>query len=252
MNADYIISSLRQQMVAASCLLEDEMDKADYICEVRVGALGTDSHDVVYGIPASAALSSAASLLPNSPPIPAIPEISVAKRMDELAAAKIAVFAYNRKTRMPVWQSGVTQARSTSKNTWLFGAGPFQSGTIFDRTRFAGEELDIPLLGENEKEGPADPLTMYNREVIFIHSQEANANSEVQQAGYAKPESGSKVLIPVSPPPEKPGAPVVDAKPITQVVPAPTKPAKPVEAPKPNEKKSDKPQADGQPASAKK
>ena len=131
-NADYIISSLRQQMLAANCYLEEDREKAEYIAEVRVGALGTDAHDVTYGIPASNGLSSAASLVPNAPPIPMIPEISLAKRADEVAAAKIAVFAYHRETRQAVWQSGLAEARSSSKDMWLFGAGPFQSGTIHD------------------------------------------------------------------------------------------------------------------------
>ncbi len=79
-NADYIISSLRQQMLAAHCYLEENAQDADYIAEVRVGALGTDAHDVTYGIPASNALSSAASLVPNAPAIPLVPEISLARR----------------------------------------------------------------------------------------------------------------------------------------------------------------------------
>ena len=36
-NPDYIISSLRQQMVQAGCLLQDSRDEADYIAEARVG-----------------------------------------------------------------------------------------------------------------------------------------------------------------------------------------------------------------------
>ena len=50
-NADYIISSLRQQLIAARCQLMESRDKADVIVEPRVGALGNDGHEVVYGIP---------------------------------------------------------------------------------------------------------------------------------------------------------------------------------------------------------
>ena len=78
-NADYIISSIRQQMLAANCHLEEDRNKADYIAELRVGALGSDAHYVTYGIPPSNSLSTAASLVPNAPPIPLIPEISLAK-----------------------------------------------------------------------------------------------------------------------------------------------------------------------------
>jgi hypothetical protein len=170
-NADYVISSLRQQMMAADCRLEEKLEDAEFVAEARMGALGTDGHEVTYGIPSNRGLSSAASLLPNAPPIPAIPEISLAKKDDEVGAAKIAVFAYHRTTGKPIWQSGLSQARSSSKNLWLFGAGPFQRGTIYDRTGFAGDDVDLPLLGKERRPGP-DPLTLYSREVHFVGPRE--------------------------------------------------------------------------------
>lgn len=191
-NSDYIISSLRQQMLAAHCFLTDSMDQAEYVAEVRVGALGTDSHDVTYGIPASSGLSNAASLVPNAPAIPMIPEISLAKKADEEAAAKIAVFAYHRDTREAVWQSGLCQARSSAKDTWLFGAGPFQSGTIHDKTRFAGEALEIPLLPNGEQGDSVDPLALYGRRFSFVQPPPKKApptppENQVQQAAHQEP-----------------------------------------------------------------
>ncbi|MEZ6118466.1 MAG: DUF6655 family protein [Pirellulaceae bacterium] len=62
-NADYIISSLRQQMVLAGCLLQDDRDRADFVAEARVGTLGTDSNEVNFGVPASNSLSTAASIV---------------------------------------------------------------------------------------------------------------------------------------------------------------------------------------------
>ncbi len=189
-NADYIISSLRQQMLAARCYLEETPESADYIAEVRVGALGTDAHDVVYGIPASNGLNSAASLVPNAPAIPTIPEISLAKKNDEVGAAKIAIFAYHRETREAVWQSGLSEARSTAKDTWFFGAGPFQSGTIHDKSHFAGPALDLPILPEDEdEEGPRDPLARYGRNFTFVQPPKKKvvavpASSEVKQVTH--------------------------------------------------------------------
>jgi len=168
-NADYIVSSLRQQMVGARCLLQDEKSQADYIVEARVGALGNDSHKLSFGIPASSALSTAASLFPSSPPIPTIPEISLARRNDQLGAAKIAVFAYHQQTREPVWQSGIAQARSTAKDTWILGAGPFQRGTIHNGTQFAGSEVKIPTLGkEEEVKEEANPMVEYENQHTFV------------------------------------------------------------------------------------
>ncbi len=221
-NADYIVSSLRQQMLAARCYLEESKDQAEYIAEIRVGALGTDAHDVVYGIPASNGLSNAASLLPNAPPIPAIPEISLAKKNDEVGAAKIAVFAYHRESKEAVWQSGLAQARSTAKDTWLFGAGPFQRGTIHDKTHFAGEALDIPLMPEEEGEDGLDPMARYRRRFTFVQPPKKKEVSAAEGGGVQQA-SHAEAAPPATPPPAPPADNV--AAPQTQDAPAtPTAP----------------------------
>jgi hypothetical protein len=215
-NADYIISSLRQQMTAAYCLLEDKKEDADIVVEARVGALGADSHDVTYGIPASNSLSSAASLVPNAPTIPTIPEISLARKSDEIGAAKIVVFAYHRDSRQPAWQSGISQSKSTAKDTWFFGAGPFQSGTIRGGTKLAGERIPIPLIGQEKHDKPITPLETYGRQVTFVP--DLNELNRVRQADYEQtppapvvtPEAPAKPLAPPAAPPPK--APVTPAK----------------------------------------
>ncbi len=156
-NAPYIISSVRQQLSAAGCKLQDTRDTADYVVEARVGALGTDLHEVTYGLPASNALSAAASVISNVPAVPTIPEVSLANRNDQTATAKIAVFAYHRETRLPVWQSGIQTARSSAKDTWVLGAGPIQRGSIYDGVRFAGNRLRIPFFGSNKDNSPGLP-----------------------------------------------------------------------------------------------
>lgn len=140
-DSNYVVSSIRQQMFAYGVHLVDNKDDAEIIAEPRVGALGLDGHDVSYGVPASSALSSASSAVSGTPMIPAIPELSVARKEDRLGAAKIAVFAYDRKSRQPVWQSGVAQSNSDSKSTWVLGIGPFQRGSIRSGTQFAGTRV---------------------------------------------------------------------------------------------------------------
>ena len=138
LSTEYIISSLRQQMLQAGCLLQDSRDNAEYIVEARVGALATDGHDINIGVPASSSLNSAASLVSNAPPLPTLPEVSFVKRKEDSAAAKIAVFAYHRESKRPSWQSGLSIAKSSARNRWILGAGPFQSGEIYSGTYFAG------------------------------------------------------------------------------------------------------------------
>lgn len=167
-NAEYILSSIRQQMLAADCHLEDKPDTADYIVEIRIGTLGTDAHDVTYGLPPNNTLNTAVNVVPNAPSLPALPELSFAKRTDQLGAAKIAVFAYDRETRMPVWQSGTSLAMSNAKNVWILGVGPFQRGTIYNKTRFAGEKIGLPLLADSAaEEHQNEKISDYNRPKVF-------------------------------------------------------------------------------------
>ncbi len=138
-DANYMLSALRQQMVADGVLLVEKMTDAEIVAEPRIGALGIDAHDLIYGIPASNSISTMGSAVTGNSLIPPIPEIALARREDKLGAAKIAVFAYDRQTREPFWQSGIAQSNSNSKATWIFGVGPFQQGTIHEGTQFAGE-----------------------------------------------------------------------------------------------------------------
>lgn len=137
-NSDYIISSLRQQLTAARCLLQENRDDADIIVEARVGALGTDGHEVTYGLPQTGAMTSAAAILTSTPVAAPLPELSVGRSDAQQGVAKIVAFAYDRETRQPLWQSGIAKAESSSKNTWLLGAGPFQRGSIYEGVQFAG------------------------------------------------------------------------------------------------------------------
>lgn len=140
-NTNYVISSLRQQLTAAGCLIFDSRNEVDIIVEPRIGAMGTDGHKVTYGIPKTGGLSAAASAFSGSP-IGAIPEISVAQSDAQSGIAKVVVFAYDRQTRQPVWQSGIAKAESNSTSTWVLGAGPFQKGSVYETTRFAGRDLN--------------------------------------------------------------------------------------------------------------
>lgn len=168
-NAEYVVSSMRQQMIAAGCLLQEKKDQADFIVEARIGALGSDRNEVVYGIPKSnpsGAISAAASAVGSVPPIPALPELALARKADQLAAAKIGAFAYHRESGRRVWQSGLSVATSTAKDTWLLGAGPFQSGTIYDGPRFAGSRIELTI-GDHSAPDALQPIASYRDEVLF-------------------------------------------------------------------------------------
>jgi hypothetical protein len=123
----YLLSSLRQHLLASGCVLKPTREEATYVVEARAGAIGTDSYDVLFGVPALQMPQVA--VVPALPA--AIPEIPLAKRREQRGVAKVAVFAYRRDTGEPVWQSGTAKDESNAKNLWVFGAGPFRRGTIY-------------------------------------------------------------------------------------------------------------------------
>jgi hypothetical protein len=168
-NSNYVISGLRQQILAAGCKLEDSKETASIVIEGRVGALGSDRHDMVYGIPQNNALASASSVVPGATALPAIPELSVARKAASYGAAKVALFAYDRESRERVWQSGLSMSRSTSKDTWILGAGPFQYGTIHrDRVRFAGNGINLRFWRKREVPQRSDAeFLAYERSTLF-------------------------------------------------------------------------------------
>jgi regulator of extracellular matrix RemA (YlzA/DUF370 family) len=168
-DSDYVISSLRQQMVGSGVQLVETREESDLVAEARIGALGLDGHNVVYGIPASSALATASSALTNAPALPILPEISFARREAKSGAAKIAVFAYDRTTREPYWQSGIAKSSSNARDTWVLGVGPWQRGTIYDRTRFAGSAVaggDLLDAGDKDIRASA-AFQAYRRSRLF-------------------------------------------------------------------------------------
>ncbi len=203
--SDYVVSALRQQLTAAGCMLVDTKDNAEIICEARCGALGTDGHNVTYGLPATNVLSSASLFVPNSPPIPMIPELSVAKREVKSAAAKIAVFAYDRETREPLWQSGVAQAGSNARDTWILGVGPIQYGSIYRGTRFAGKRIGLSQLRADDAVADDTRNGIDHRTQHVFASQLFSGNdqpeSELADSKAADPSSAERKLMDLAQPP---------------------------------------------------
>ena len=100
--------------------------------------LGTNSSSVLIGVPSTPL----PGVVPGMPAT-TIPEIDFAKTTRQAGIAKIALFAYNQSTGKPIWQSGTFPVVSDAKNTWFFGAGPFQRGSIYGRG------------ARNQRSGPA-------------------------------------------------------------------------------------------------
>ena len=158
----YLISSLRQHLLASGCILKDKREQATYIIEPRAGAIGTDNDELLFGIPATNLPQMA--LVPGLPA--AVPELPIIKRRHQRGVAKIAVFAYRRETGEPVWQSGIATNESSANDVWFFGAGPYKRGTIHEGTSYANREHYLPGIGPAEK-SQAIEVVGIGQEAVF-------------------------------------------------------------------------------------
>ncbi|MFO0899657.1 MAG: DUF6655 family protein [Pirellulales bacterium] len=205
---DYLISTLRQHMLASQLTLCTKKEDAAYVVEARSGAVGTSRHDLLYGVPATN--------LPSISPMPGapsqIPEIPFAKRTDQMGVAKLAVFAYDNQTGERVWQSGMTRVVSNAKDLWVLGAGPFQRGTIysgdddvmkvplaFGRPRFR-KKNDAPVrVVRNENFRSGGQLAKKDKE----KAEEPVLTAQAPPAA-ATPTSATPPAAPPAPPPATP------------------------------------------------
>jgi hypothetical protein len=187
----YIISSIRQHLLASGCTLKANREEATYVVEARAGAVGTNRHDVMVGIPA---LNVPAPLALAGVP-PTIPEVPFAKTTDQKGVAKIGLFCYNQKTGRPVWQSGVFPVVTNAKDTWILGTGPFSRGSIYDGTRFAGSRILLPF--GRRRPGPPmpQPPIPVTAEAVFEEPHpivEDNSNTPQQPVQARTPDQNDR------------------------------------------------------------
>lgn len=143
-DSKYLTSTLRHQLLASGCRLAADRDAAEIVVEARAGALGTDRTDLLIGIPATNV-----EVMGNGT---ALPEIAAAKRTEQRAVAKVNLFAYDRASGRPVWQSGMQHVASNTRDRWLMGAGPFQDGDIHEQLELAGDGIPSPWRKRKEHE----------------------------------------------------------------------------------------------------
>lgn len=230
----YIISTMRQHMLASGCIVKDKLEDADLVVELRTGAVGTNRNDLLFGTPSTQ--------LPTLPGTPGggtmIPEIALFKRTSQQGVCKLAVFAYDRNSGQPVWQSGNRHVDSRSRDMWVMGAGPFQSGSIHKGTKLSGEKFSVPLQGdksEAEKSKPTKHAEKKSEDKVWVaeeirfqtepnrlasHLQESARPMDAQQASFkqsvtpslapappaAAPVPSAPQTVPPTPPPVPPAA----------------------------------------------
>ncbi|RUL88522.1 DUF6655 family protein [Tautonia sociabilis] len=143
----WVISSLRQAMLAQGVLLREKKEDAQWIVEARTGAYGTDDYELLVGLPQM-------NVPVTIPGVPAgaIPEVPLIKKSDQHAVTKLALFAYDRASGQLVWNSGTVLGTANDKNVHIGGLGPIQSGSIRGGTEFVG--VKIPMTEGQAKQAP--------------------------------------------------------------------------------------------------
>jgi hypothetical protein len=126
----YLLGSVRHRMLNADATLVDAKDKADVVIEVRSGGVGTDSSDMFVGMPGLA--------VPGPLPI-ALPEVRLVSRTSQTGVAKIGLAAYEAKTGRPLGVGGMAEAQSNDLNWYVFGVGPWESGTLKQEIKEANQ-----------------------------------------------------------------------------------------------------------------
>lgn len=205
----YVVSTLRQAMFASGVIVRTDRASAKYIVEARAGVLGTNSSSVMIGIPALS-VPGANVLMPGAPSM--IPEIPFAKTSRQAGIAKIALFAYNQQTGKPIWQSGALPTTSDAKNTWFFGAGPFQKGSIYGNnsgTKFVGAEKGLVPAPNEKTIASARASIPVTAEAVFDEPPEELASLPDKDKKDAAATPPKPATPPPAPPPVVPPVPQV-------------------------------------------
>lgn len=155
----WLVSSIRQAMLAHGVLLRSKAEQAQWIVEARVGTYGTNEHSLLVGIPQVTVPVSVAGL-----PAGTIPEVPIAKRSQQQGVAKLALYAYDRTSGQVTWNSGTMLATSDAKDVYIGGVGPIQSGSIRSGTQFVGVRL--PTISDYT-EAPAESTLPPQSDVPF-------------------------------------------------------------------------------------
>lgn len=135
---NYVYVALHQRLLRHDCQLVGKAEDADVILEVTSGGVGTDRTDLFVGI----------TEVPLPPPSPiSIPRMSLYNRTRQMGTAKIALVAYDAKTRRPMINADGL-ARSDYKAWTILGSGGVEGGTLTQElTAATGEHdsiIDVP------------------------------------------------------------------------------------------------------------
>jgi hypothetical protein len=130
---NYIVVALHQRLLNNGCTLVGKAEEADVVLEVASGGVGTDRNELFVGIPE----------IPLPPPSPiAVPKLAFYTRTRAMGTAKLAIVAYDAKSKAPLINTGYSLARADHKNWTVLGMGGIQGGSVPQEIATATGESD--------------------------------------------------------------------------------------------------------------
>jgi len=183
-DSKYIVGSVRHRVLNSNATIVDKPEKADYVLELRSGGVGTDNRDTFVGLPKLQ--------VPGPVPV-SIPEIRLWSRTQQTGIAKIGIVAIDTKSNQILGQGGTTLAKSDDTNTYVFGVGPWQSGSIHNEVNFA------TLQQTTAKPLPTEVSFMPNRSSLSTqslarHSLPQEPRRQVRLASQEEPQKKEENL----------------------------------------------------------
>lgn len=115
----YIVGSIRHRVMRAGGHVVAKAEDAGIVMEMRSGGVGTDTSESFLGTPEIAL-----------PGMLTIPEIRLVERKSQFGYAKIGLVLYEAGTNTILGDGGVSMAQADDNNTFYFGIGPFQNGSL--------------------------------------------------------------------------------------------------------------------------
>ena len=116
LDQEYLLGSLRDLFLSNGVLVVDKAEEAQMIVEVRSGANSLDSSTATLGIAEDQALPNPVTGAPV-----ALPEISFFKRENNFAVSKVALVAYQAKSREHIFSSGTLLGGAYDRHFQLLG-----------------------------------------------------------------------------------------------------------------------------------
>lgn len=133
---NYVAASVRHRLLGAGARLVDQPTDADVIVEIRNGGLGTDRMESFIGTPRVD--------MPGPLPVQ-IPDVQLATNKRQTGTAKIGIVAYDAKTRQAIGTGGMVVATTDDSNWFVFGIGPFRSGSVRQELQRAEADNSFPV-----------------------------------------------------------------------------------------------------------